>query len=74
MKTNLPSNVRNRKLETPEADEYGFPANGDWSALEAQAHQDMAKSKDDIEKGRTASIYNLKDKADDSDEYFSPKR
>lgn len=54
MKTNPSSNVRNRKLEAQEADEYGFPANGDWSALEAQARQEMSKNKDNIEKGRTS--------------------
>ena len=53
MKTNPPSNVRNRKLEAQEADEYGFPANGDWSALEAQAQQEMSKNKENIDKGRT---------------------
>lgn len=52
MKTNPPSNVRNRKLEAQEADEYGFPANGDWSALEAQAQQEMSKNKENIDKGR----------------------
>jgi hypothetical protein len=59
MKTNPSSNVRNRKLEAQEADEYGFPANGDWSALEAQAQQEMSKNKDSIEKGRAGGSNHL---------------
>jgi len=47
MNTNPPSNVQKREKAV---DEYGFPLDGDWGSMEAEAHKAMKANKDEISK------------------------
>ena len=47
MNTNPSSNVQKREKAV---DEYGFPTDGDWGGLEAQAAKDLKTNKDEINK------------------------